>query len=1365
MAWPTQQPRTGGSLGGLSGLPGRSLTPGATLPGRSLSLIPQSVTHPKFGRLQSEDDLPEPDYNGVHVQIDQKKGVGPRVIGLEQAKERYRRNLIKKFGMTELGAQAATEIAYQRKKHGGSRATSLLGKVGRVLDIPSEATGGFIAGMYRNKYAKSYNPWDFIRHGHEIFAEGGRGAAEYVSQKKNWGETLKELDPDVLGNADPFAKRHAGSVGFGMSIIADPTVYLSGGATIGSKLAARQMIAHSFKTAADDAAKRLAAGEGAARFGGQIYKDHLALTQAIRNAGGREAFPQTMGDALDVLAKQGIERKAQLRRFERPTTLTRKGEEVPERFLPLKVAGAYIAPGAVKGGRGIRFAGKEIPGTAKVTEGIGRKFRTDVEDLVAKGNPVAQAIGSGFVTHNGLRMFGEDTIRALAMTEMNSFRTMELGTKAAAREQGLEIARAGGKKPVAPAERVGALDLKYEKAVLPLQRSVVRAYDAPHNASILPKDQIMSGQRFTVHGIPDRNYQDFAQQIKGWGADQQKIAGKALEATVAEGGNVLAVHGPDGELRAIGSFTDAGGGAVDVHFVASKGGYGGAQWLRKLAQEYPGHRFNLTAWGGETGKSDKLYKYYSKMGAKLEEGSTPGANAEMFFDEAAVDRIAAGKHPVEPYSVLKGGTPEQRFMRERIDAGRQEVLALGKKVDIPEKEMLDDWNAIKSTVKDPVEAYTQWWFKTQMKIRARQFHTHLLNNPILAKKVGKDAAADQGFTIVTDPVTGQRYQVMAQLDQAMQELINPVVMDKSIDHVLHALSIPQNYWKQFATSANPSFHVMNFLGAFWNNLFAGIYNPADYVKAATTLYQSRMAEAEAAGRARYMGRSTTPKNEAQRAIRANSADLVNEARIRGATSENASIYSLMVEEGINPKEVGMTPILPHLPTSVSERLKTVAKPAPGQSKKGFTLQTARRGTAAAMAAHGNVPVAALLLAPEAAKAGRVVGNTIEDVVRLAPFMKAAKDPQILRYIDAFGPPRVPGMRHPGWTKEQQSALYDIGAALSKHFQFDYSDLTVFERRMAKLIFPFYVFNKKNFLLQAQLLAQSPRGVRIATGAMNYANDNGDISPEFKNLLPTYFDQIQAFQIPVPDWARDKMGLPKGEPLFLNPKLPFMSLNLFPPIWQMFQDTGQPTNQKVLAQLSSAWGMVGPWAGLPGLKPIMEASVGMSLGLNKSLDYQRSQSNNYRDSYVPAPTWIHWVPKPIRNIMGVFPWGKTVKGKQGDLLMPATGKYILDQVSTPYITNLGQSIPYEGQDPGKARADMVSWMTGLRLIPVDALQIHRSYAYQMKSMLEAERQALKAQGKELSVQDQNTLDMTRESIKALEEAWDIRDAELHGKPLP
>jgi hypothetical protein len=1177
-----------------SSLPGTSLSggggglPGAQLPGTGFGSI-SGGRLPENAPISGRAGLPEfaPGEN------DQFK----LALHHDRYVNDYANDLIRTYKIRRDVAMSAAEVAFRRKIEGLHRPHSFLSVVGKALSVPAEALSGFTKG-FTGSGSASANPWDVIRAMPHQVASGYHEAGTAIHQHKMLGDYLKENNPDIGFFQNKW-------VGLASSTLYDPVMYLSFGATSGSKIAANAYLKRTATEAMGRAQRILKENDG--YFFGKKYNDPVELMQAIRKTDG---MPLDLPSALDHLKGVGQQYKGsmrQLKPFDYPNPKTGLMEQVKP--TPGRVLGSLLLPTGVKGGRGIRFAGMEIPGTGDLTAAAARGLRGKTQDLSGVGrSPLAGAVVHGFMTNPQLRLAGEDTIRAIALGEMTEFKAELQGARLTAKEEARNIARGGTGKYIAPAERAGA-----------------HTVEPPIIKSVAEEQAGLS---------------DLAKNV----LDTMPVGHPARD-VVLEGAN-----------------------------------------------------------------------------------------------RRAIDRLTAEPH-------IQAITSQ---VRDRVG----QEIAHAKKLKIPERETRDLWKTISAQTDDPIEAIGMFTFQNQVKVRSREFIQRLLDNPLFAMKIGKDDMVPMGYVHFTDPVSRQRYAVLEDMSHALEDLVNPQFLDRSTKKVMDALSMPQNYWKQFATSANPSFHVMNFLGAVWNNLYAGIYNPGDYLRAITTLYRSRMEEAVQSGRSRYMGREavSTPKTQ-------EAAGLAREARVRGATSETASIFA-EIQQGLTH---GVESFVPTVPATVETRLRDLVARRPNESRRRYALRQTRRGTAAGLLATGN-PVGVALLAPEAARTGRIIGTTIEDVVRLAPFMKASHDPVLLRYMDAFGPIRVPGMKHPGFSKAEQSAMYDIGANLSKHFQFDYSDLTDFERKWAKLIFPFYTFYRKNFVLQMQLLAEAPRGLHGAQSVMNYLNENGDVSDAMQQLLPEYFDQISAFQIPVPQGMRKRIGLPLDQPLFLNPKLPFMSLNLMPDLWDVFRDTGQPTPQKVLAAFAPMLGSIGPFAPLPipGMKPMLEAATGMQLGLNKTIDYQRSSSNDWRNSYVPAPSWVTFLPKPVRDFMGIFPWMKTVQsGKPGGgLLMTATGQYVLDQISTPFVTNLGQAIPTGGADPGKAKADLVSWMTGIRLIPVDTLRMHRSWAYRLKSMLEARQQDLKDQGKQLEPQDAETLSIVRQQVKMLEAAWDLKQEELH-----
>ena len=743
--------------------------------------------------------------------------------------------------------------------------------------------------------------------------------------------------------------------------------------------------------------------------------------------------------------------------------------------------------------------------------------------------------------------------------------------------------------------------------------------------------------------------------------------------------------------------------------------------------------------------------------------------------------------------VPEGGTvaKEQALLdlvKNRVDVATKAASARG--VDINSMERL--WDTMAANFDDPVHAAARYLTHVELRVKTKDLERRVLDDPRFAYQLvskGKTAAQQPGLQLkapvgYTEVTKGsKKYAVVDAVADALDDLRNDALTNRWLEDSMQVLNWSQNWWKTYATVPNPSFHVTNLLGAVWNNLLAGVYNPMDYARAGAALYRSRMQEAALEGRTSIGAPLRAMRGEApqQTAKRAEAAEFVGAAKARGGLgraswfhaelAEKNLTHDLLTPSGVRAKlgELVSIPEEFKLPKQIPGRVTTEGRMAPRYKKRvipPLARTVGRRGRQAgslALLATPAAPLAAAGLLPEMAAVGRKIGGGVEDWVRMTAFTKYAKDPQLLRAIEAFGPPQVYGnITSPHFSKKHQEAMYDIAANISKHFQFDYSDLTNFERFLAKTVFPFYTFYRKNFALQATELGKHPGTLATTQKMMNYLNDHAgeDMGP-MEALLPDYFNNLEAFQIPVPDSVRGLMGLPKDQPLFLNPKLPFVSLNLFPPLWQLFQPDEQgrvgPTPQKLGAILAPIAGSVGPYTVFPGAKAYFEYTVNRQLGLNRPIDFQRARSQDERNNFVDAPGWVKYLPEGIYTHFNIFKSPTT-----GAPTMTASSKYMLEQLSTPFISNFGSAIPTTGteEEQGRARADLVSWATGIRLMPADPLKLNRNYAYTLRGILDSKEAELKERGQTLSLDDEELKVYVERAIESIEFAWDQREQALY-----
>jgi hypothetical protein len=130
-------------------------------------------------------------------------------------------------------------------------------------------------------------------------------------------------------------------------------------------------------------------------------------------------------------------------------------------------------------------------------------------------------------------------------------------------------------------------------------------------------------------------------------------------------------------------------------------------------------------------------------------------------------------------------------------------------------------------------------------------------------------------------------------------------------------------------------------------------------------------------------------------------------------------------------------------------------------------------------------------------------------------------------------PFIAGVRRFGLEDGGEAAGY-----LAKATQFDYQDLSRFERQVLKNIFPFYVWSRRNVPLQFNTLFQQP----------GKFNTLGYTSDEFDNYFGADGDDENMAEV-IPEWMRERMGFTsrfqfKGQPILVGIESPAIDLNRF-----------------------------------------------------------------------------------------------------------------------------------------------------------------------------------------------------------------------------
>jgi hypothetical protein len=130
---------------------------------------------------------------------------------------------------------------------------------------------------------------------------------------------------------------------------------------------------------------------------------------------------------------------------------------------------------------------------------------------------------------------------------------------------------------------------------------------------------------------------------------------------------------------------------------------------------------------------------------------------------------------------------------------------------------------------------------------------------------------------------------------------------------------------------------------------------------------------------------------------------------------------------------------------------------------------------------------------------------------------------------------IKGVRNYGLDDNGQAASYFV-----KALQFDYADLSDFERNVLKNIIPFYTWTRRNVPLQFSALINEPAKFNKIAFAQT----------ELQNSFGAEGDQAGMADI-VPQWMREKMGFVTninfmGNPLVAGFELPAADLNRYIP---------------------------------------------------------------------------------------------------------------------------------------------------------------------------------------------------------------------------
>jgi len=301
------------------------------------------------------------------------------------------------------------------------------------------------------------------------------------------------------------------------------------------------------------------------------------------------------------------------------------------------------------------------------------------------------------------------------------------------------------------------------------------------------------------------------------------------------------------------------------------------------------------------------------------------------------------------------------------------------------------------------------------------------------------------------------------------------------------------------------------------------------------------------------------------------------------------------------------------------------------------------------------------------QAGRRVGGAVENEARLVGFVN-----DVIR----MGNPQA-------------------AASNTKKYLFDYAELTEFERNVMKGIFPFYTWMRKNVELQVSQIMQQPgKYGNIERVKSNLERQSPDVDERW---LPKYFPELYATRLPI--------TTDKGNPVYLNPNLPFQDLN------RIF-DPGD--------WMSS----LAPW------KVMAERYLNKEFFTNKPIERYKGE--------LAQVEWLDTIhemnPRLGKQIADVL------HAKQ--IYEPETGgwhwglrrklRFTIEQLN-PFLRNIrevtgffGGEVPYYRQE--RRPYDVLSRITGVKMIPYNQTKEMENYIFERRDQLRDLKKSLQQQGK-------------------------------------
>lgn len=309
--------------------------------------------------------------------------------------------------------------------------------------------------------------------------------------------------------------------------------------------------------------------------------------------------------------------------------------------------------------------------------------------------------------------------------------------------------------------------------------------------------------------------------------------------------------------------------------------------------------------------------------------------------------------------------------------------------------------------------------------------------------------------------------------------------------------------------------------------------------------------------------------------------------------------------------------------------------------------------------------------------GRKAGTGIEDNARLGVF--------------------IDQLKKMGITKGSETPEAIAKAAQHvKKYMFDYTELTDFERRVMKRVFPFYTWLRKNIPLQLESVATKPwKYARL--GDLSTATEHGMQLWPSEAASPTEKQLFKRHWMREDNFRRTPWTTSGGWPIYAKLDLPTEDLDK---MWRL-----------------NTW--------ISGLTPIFTLTqIGMNVRTWPKVGKLAEPGQKSR-----APFYVSWMPQWLHKYAGVEP---IVERRTGKLVlgMDPQWKYALS-TAFPFLNDWERAYPQAGSlvaesDQGVYSA--LSYATGMKFKPFDMTEAAMGQGFRAKEAARAVRAAARKRPK-------------------------------------